>query len=127
MIGGGAWAPKAERALSRFGPRIGAAARVLPMMLAGLAAWHATHTQIVIVGRRDDAETQAMLGQVARRYRPFATVIPVDPEATQPRLSALLPWIASMHPIRGRAAGYVCRDFACQQPAPDAASLAEQL
>jgi uncharacterized protein YyaL (SSP411 family) len=127
LIGGGTWAPKAERTLSRFGPRIGAAARVVPMMLTALAAWHASHTQVVIVGQRGAADTQAMVEATARRYRPFATVIPVEPETTQSRLAALLPWIGSMRTLDGRAAGYVCRDFACQQPARDAASLAEQL
>jgi uncharacterized protein YyaL (SSP411 family) len=28
----------------------------------------------------------------------------------------ILPFIAAMRPIDGRAAGYVCRNFSCQQP-----------
>jgi uncharacterized protein YyaL (SSP411 family) len=127
LIGGGTWAANAERTLSRFGPRIGAAARVIPMMLAGLAAWHALHTQVVVVGDQNGADTRAMFEEIARRYRPFATVVPVDPGTKQSRLAALLPWVESMRLVDGRAAGYVCRDFACQQPANDAVRLAEQL
>ena len=50
LVGGGVWISKAERTLARFGPKVGAAGRVVPMMLAGLSSWHATHAQIVIVG-----------------------------------------------------------------------------
>ena len=41
---------KAERTLARYGPRAGRAARVIPLMLAGLSAWHAGASQIVLVG-----------------------------------------------------------------------------
>ena len=43
---------KSERTLGRYGERAGRAARVIPMMLAGLSAWHAGATQIVVVGER---------------------------------------------------------------------------
>ena len=51
------------------------------MMLAGLSAWHADHTQIVIVGPADRDDTLALQREVGRRYRPFAVVVPVRPGA----------------------------------------------
>ena len=78
LIGGGAWMKKAERTLARFGPKVGAAGRVVPMLLAGLSAWHADHTQIVIVGPadREDTLAPAARGRTAlpavRRRRPGA-------------------------------------------------------
>jgi uncharacterized protein len=118
---------KAGRTLGRYGPRAGAAARVIPMMLAGLSAWHADHTQAVIVGRQDAGETRALMAELARHYRPFSVVIPVEPGARQSALAARLPFVAAMSMRDDVATAYVCRDFTCREPvtAPDA--LAAQL
>ena len=127
LIGGGAWAKRAERTLARFGPKVGAAGRVVPMLLAGLSAWHADHTQIVIVGPADREDTLALQQEVARRYRPFAVVVPVRPGSQQDALAALMPFVAPMHMRDGRATAYVCRAFTCREPVTDAAALAAQL
>jgi uncharacterized protein YyaL (SSP411 family) len=127
LIGGGQYVEKAERVLARFGPKIGAAARVVPMMLAGLSAWHAEHAQIVVVGDREAGDAQALLREVARVYRPFAVVLPVAPGAHQQVLAPLLPWVEAMRTDGDRATAYVCRDFACRQPVTDPAHLEAQL
>ena len=106
---------------------VGAAARVVPMMLAGLSAWHADHTQIVIVGPADREDTLALQREVARRYRPFAVVVPVRPGPTQEALSTLMPFVGPMQMRDGRATAYVCRAFTCREPVTDAAALAAQL
>jgi hypothetical protein len=112
---------KAERTLARYGPRVGAAARAIPLMLCGLAAWDSQHTQIVIAGPRDDERTAALRGELARRYLPFAIVVPLDP-SRQTALSRLLPFVGTMTLRDGSPAAYVCRDFTCRNPvtAPDA-------
>ena len=46
---------KVERTLGRYGERAGRAARVIPMMLAGLSTWHAGATQVVVLGSEKDA------------------------------------------------------------------------
>jgi len=42
-------------------------------------------------------------------------------------LARLLPWIASMRAVDGRAAAYVCRGFTCQSPTSSAEELTAQL
>ena len=126
------WTAKAARTLGRFGPRLGGAARVVPMMLAGLSAWHAEHTQVIIVGSRDAEDTQAMRATVAARYLPFAVVVPIEPTAGEPgprqrHLATLMPFVAAMAMREGRATAYVCRDFTCREPAVDPAAVAAQL
>jgi uncharacterized protein YyaL (SSP411 family) len=114
---------KAERTLGRYGPRIGAAGRTIPMMLCALSAWHAGLSQIVIAG---DAEVAHALNvEVARHYLPFGIVIPIAGGADD-TLSRLLPFTASMT-RRGGAAAYVCRDFTCRQPVTTPADLAQEL
>jgi uncharacterized protein YyaL (SSP411 family) len=122
-----AWHARAERTLARYGPRIGAAARVIPMMLASLSAWHADHAQVVIVGDRDAADTQDLLQALARRYAPFAIVVPVAPGDRQKSISAMLPFVDSMAMRDTRATAYVCRSFTCREPTTDAGVMLEQL
>jgi uncharacterized protein YyaL (SSP411 family) len=115
---------KAERALGRYGAKAGRAARVIPMMLAALSAWHAGATQIVIVG--DASERRELEAVVARRYLPFASIVPAAPDR-QPALAAMLPFAGAMRRLDGRATAYVCHDFACREPVTSADALAAQL
>ena len=118
---------RAERTLNRYGPRLGAAARVLPMMLAALSSWHAGHSQVVILGRRDADDTVALQAELARRYQPFAMVVPVEPGARQQTTAKLLPFVGAMELRGDRATAFVCRNFTCNEPAASAGALAAQL
>jgi uncharacterized protein len=115
---------RAKRTLARYGPRIGAAARSIPMMLSALSAWHTGYAQIVIVGESHAA--RRLSREVARHYLPFALVIPISGNGQRNDLSRLLPFTATMTG-RGGAAAYVCRDFTCRQPVATAEQLADEL
>ena len=118
---------RAEQTLARYGPRIGAAARVVPMMLAGFSAWHATHSQIVIVGDRTAPETKALLTVVARVYRPFTSVVQVAPDGQRLDVARMLPFVAAMTTREGRPTAYVCHNFACLEPVTSPQRLEEQM
>jgi uncharacterized protein YyaL (SSP411 family) len=109
-----------ERTLARIGSPD--AVRVMPWLAAVASAWHDGITQIVIAGAADDPGTQALTSVVARCFLPSALVVPVIPGAAHDALAARLPWTATMTPIDGRPAAYVCRDFSCSLPvtAPEA-------
>jgi uncharacterized protein len=113
---------KAEHTLARLGPKIGAAARAVPMMLCGLSAWHHGFTQIVIVGDAAAPAAQALERQLAAHYLPFAIVIPVEPGVRQETIATHLEFVRSMTPRDG-AAAYVCKEFTCQQPVSRAEDL----
>jgi uncharacterized protein YyaL (SSP411 family) len=122
---------KVRRTLARLGPKVGSAARAVPMMLCGLSAWHNGFSQIVVVGDGESGAAGPLFRQLAALYLPFAIVVPVQPGPGQEQTAALLPFVAGMTAPAG-AAAYVCRDFTCQQPVsrPDElaavlASLAE--
>ena len=116
---------RAQRTLARYGERAGRAARVIPMMLAGLSAWHAAAMQVVVVG--DDEAGRGLKNEIARHYLPFAVTIPVQPGPRQQALAGMLPFIAAMRPLAGAATAFVCRDFACREPVSDSGALGEQL
>jgi uncharacterized protein len=116
-------ASKIERTLRLFGERLERMGRAVPMMAAALSVRTAGVEQIVLVG----GDGRSALEQaVALRYRPFAVVIAVSPER-QAGLGARLPFLADMRPIDGRAAAYVCRDFACRQPVTTVDQLESEL
>jgi len=43
------------------------------------------------------------------------------------KTAALLPWIAGMKMVDGRATAYLCRDFTCESPTTEAGELARLL
>ncbi len=118
---------RAERTLARYGERIGAAARVVPMMLAALTAWHAEHAQVVIAGAPDAADTAALRMEAARHYRPFMVTVPLVPGQAQEGIARLLPFARAMAQRDGRATAYVCRNFTCREPVVSPDALARQL
>ena len=126
-LGAGLGLEKAERTLARYGPRLGAAARVLPMMLAALSAWHAAHAQVVIVGSAGDEDTARLRAETAARYRPFTVAVPVEPGPRQDAIAALLPFVGAMRQRDDRATAYVCRDFTCLDPVTSPDALAERM
>ena len=116
-------ASRVERTLARLDGRLETGGRVMPFMVANLAAWHQGLTQIVVVGRRDGDDTRALQREIAARYLPNGLVLPLDPASTAGRdLIAALPWLAPLAMQGGRATAYVCRHFTCEQPVttPDA-------
>ena len=120
-------AARAGRALARFGPRLGAVARAVPLSARALSAWHGGFTQVVVVGEPGRDDFRALWREVSAAYLPFAVVLPVHPGPAQDALAARLPWIAPMSPREGRATAYVCRAFACREPVTAPAALAAQL
>jgi uncharacterized protein YyaL (SSP411 family) len=124
--GVGSFSAKLELTLGVFSARAAQSGRTVPMMLAALSTYHAGMTQIVIVGDRTRADTQALFEVVRRRYMPSAIIIPVVPEHRE-ALARRMPWVGNMLEREGRATAYVCRNFACQAPTSIPAELAAQL
>ena len=118
---------KIERALARFGRRLGSAARVVPLMATALAQYHTGLTQVVIVGPAGRPDTQILKQVASSRFLPFAVHISVEPGPQQTALAEQLPFIGSMGLIDGKAAAYVCTNFACQEPTADPERLEGQL
>ena len=122
LTGDDAMRQKAERTLARYGPRIGVAARQVPMMMCVLSAWHAGFSQIAIVG-----SGPLLTQELARHHLPFGLVIPVVPGGNQEAIGRLLPFTAAMTTRGAAAAAYVCRDFTCSEAVTSPEDLARQI
>ncbi|HVJ28138.1 MAG TPA: hypothetical protein VM493_11385, partial [Vicinamibacterales bacterium] len=126
LTGDGAYRDKAQRTLQRYGLRVGAAGRVIPMMLCALSQWHAPSMQIVVVGGQTAGTVRELEREIATHYLPFAVHLPVDPDRNQAALSARLPFLDGMQ-AHGGGAVYVCRDFTCKQPVSSIDALRNEL
>jgi uncharacterized protein YyaL (SSP411 family) len=127
LTGDQSYRADAERTLARYGPEIGRVARVMPLMMSNLAAWHGHAAEIAIVGGRSDERTIALEREVANRLLPFAITLPIVPGVAQTSLAADLPWTSSMTTLNGAPAAYVCSGFTCQAPTSSTEELGRQL
>jgi aryl-alcohol dehydrogenase-like predicted oxidoreductase len=81
--------------------------------------------ELALVGRESSADLDALKKEVARHYLPNRIQATLDPGA--PDADQELPLFRGKGPVDGRAALYVCRDFACQEPVTDPAAVEAQL
>ncbi|HYB95585.1 MAG TPA: thioredoxin domain-containing protein, partial [Vicinamibacterales bacterium] len=123
LTGESSYSERATAAIAAFGGRLEQMGRAVPFMAAALSTSVATPEQIVVVGRRGAADTNAMWAAANKRYRPFAVFTLVDPDQ-QSALAAHMPWIRDMKMVDGKATAYVCRGFACDAPSTDPAVFA---
>ncbi len=117
----------AARTLAAFEKRLSLAPSALPQMLAACEFLLSHPQQIVVAGGRGAADTESLLRAIHARFMPNRVALLIDSEDTRARLAQSIPEIAAMQPVGGRAAAYVCRDYACQLPVTNAAALAELL
>jgi uncharacterized protein YyaL (SSP411 family) len=106
----------AERLLAAFAPRLTALPAALPQMLAACEFRLGQPLQIILVGDRDGADTQALLRTLHSQFVPNRVVLLVDSVEARAALSAAIPTIAAMERVDGRATAYVCRDYTCKLP-----------
>ena len=114
---------RARQVFAGFGTRLSSLGRALPFMGAALSVGHAPPEQIVVVGAPGREDTIELWRAANWRYRPFAVMFPVSPGLTQQALAARMPWVGDMTTVDGRAAAYVCRNFACAAPTSEPARL----
>ncbi len=81
--------------------------------------------EIAIIGAPAAEDTLALLAEARRHFLPnsvLALAAPGDAAA-----AALVPLLADRGLVRGQAAAYVCRNYACNLPVTEPAALGEQL
>ncbi len=75
--------------------------------------------EVVIAGKSSDPATQALLAPLHKRFLPSAVIALADGG----EIESLAPFTKSQVPVNGKPAAYACRDYACQAPVTDVASL----
>jgi len=83
--------------------------------------------EIVIAGKAGADDTKALLAEVRSHYLPQAVTLLISPDADGDAIRTLAPYTDNHAPIGGKAAAYVCRDYACKMPVTDPAELGKLL
>ncbi len=115
----------AERTLGAFGRQMVRAPESLPLMLAALAYYRSGLRQIVIAGRRDAPQTQALLRVVHQRFLPGKVLLVLDQDSSRKLAVSVAHLMTEAPPAGARA--YVCEDFTCRFPVSEPEELAQLL
>lgn len=119
---------KAEAVLKSAAAGMAEMPRGHTFMLCALDYFLNPGPEIVLVGRAGQPDTHALWGAVRDRFLPNALLLISDPSAPAASGENVeIPLLSGKEMIRGRAAAYVCRNYACLTPATSAVELEKQL
>jgi uncharacterized protein YyaL (SSP411 family) len=82
--------------------------------------------EIVIAGAPDAADTQAMLAAVRGLFVPNKIVL-LRPPGDDAPIARIAPFTAAQAMVDGKAAAYVCQNYACERPTTEPARMVELL
>ncbi len=108
---------------SAFGASVSAAPTAYSMLLSGIMYGRNGGTEVLLVGEPDDPVLLEMLNVLRTGYRPWTTVLLLDPAdiAEGPA------WVQDISDVSVIPAAFVCRGGACSLPVGTAMELAELL
>jgi uncharacterized protein YyaL (SSP411 family) len=109
--------------LGAYRPSVEQAASAFPSLLVAAEFAMVPPVEIAIVGERAGDDANALLRVVGERFLPNRVIQIGSPDGAHDDL----PLLRDKKPVDGRAAAYVCRDYACKAPVTDAADLAAAL
>jgi uncharacterized protein YyaL (SSP411 family) len=96
-------------------------------MLVALDGWESAPRQVVIAGKPNAPDTQALLLEVNYRYQPNEILILADGGPGQAYFTQKIEFFKDVHPIDDKATAYICENFVCQLPTSDLAVISRLL
>jgi uncharacterized protein YyaL (SSP411 family) len=122
LTGGADLEEAAGRLTDAFADRIAAQPRFHAAFLCGLDYAFGPAAEVVIVGRRGESRSEALLDALARSWLPNALALfkPAGKRGAADvavRLEALAPFTREMKEVGGSPAAYVCANGRCLRPA----------
>src|SRR5947199_3126646 len=120
-----AGAERAIKTIDAFATTLSHFPSAMPQMLVALDYWLGKPRQIVIAGKKDAPETEALLKEVHRHFLPKTVLLLADGAEGQQYLGDKNEAIRAMSIVSGKPAAYVCENFTCKAPVPDPKLLAE--
>lgn len=121
------YADTAEKQVKAFAGSIGEQPWGYTHFLMGVDLLLGPARGIVIAGRAGDADTEAMLKAVRQTFLPNA-VVAFHPQGEAGRhIEKLVPNLKDKRMVDGKAAAYICENYACQAPVTDHQKFVEMI
>ncbi len=120
LLGREDWRDKAEQTARAFGERLAAIPSAMPLLLRGKMLLDTPPQHVVIAGEKSDAGE--LISAARQGFAPFRFTILLD-EKSREFFAARQPFLAEMRAMDGKAAAYICQNFACQRPVSSAADV----
>ncbi|MDD4561702.1 MAG: thioredoxin domain-containing protein, partial [Syntrophomonadaceae bacterium] len=114
---------KAEQSIRAFAEGINQHPTAYTFFLTAALFYQQPGRDIVIVGKREEKDTWAMMEAINERFLPDTLLIFKDP--SEKTLDEIVPFIKDMVMIDNEATVYICENFSCQQPITDIQTLEE--
>jgi len=118
---------KAHRITQAFSSRLSdvpsAFSQTLTAVDFGIGPGH----EVIIAGRREAADTQAMLRVLRQMYLPNTVVLLRPPGGEGADIAQLAEYTSTQTAINGRATAYVCRNYQCELPTTDVEQMRKLL
>ncbi len=121
------WEKIASGTVAQAAASLNAQPVAMPQMVSVFGLLATPPRQVVIAGPIGDPSAEALIRVVYASYQPGTVILRTDCGKEGATLEELSPFTKTLRMIGGKAAAYVCRNFACDLPATDPESLARQL
>jgi len=118
---------KADSILRAFSGQVAEYPTAHTQLLQALDFMLGPTQEVVIVGGREEDDTQAMVDSIHRPFLPHQVTLLVPEEDVRVKLSELAPFVRDMNAVRGKPTAYVCRQYACQSPVTDPQEMEKAL
>jgi uncharacterized protein YyaL (SSP411 family) len=114
ITGNSDWEQMADEAQKRFAKDIKKAPTGFGAALQSIDFATRKSKEIIIAGKRDNADTQKMLQLLQDRFLPNAVVLLSNPN--DQKIRQLAPYLSDYDMQDGRATAYVCQNYSCELP-----------
>jgi len=122
-----AGAERARKTIDAFATTLSHFPSAMPQILVALDYSLSKPRQIVIAGKKDAPETEALLKEVHRHFLPKTVLLLADGDEGQKYLGEKNEAIRAMSLVDGKPAAYVCENFTCKAPVTEPRTLAKEL
>ena len=120
-------AERARKTIDAFATTLSHFPSAMPQILVALDYSLSKPRQIVIAGKKDAPETQALFKAVHSHFLPKTILLLADGSDGQKFLGEKNEAIRAMSMVEGKPAAYVCENFTCKAPVTEPKQLAKLL
>ena len=118
---------KAERLLEAAAEQVRRQPMAYLSLLCAVDFYLRPTKQIVVAGRRHQADTRKLLQVICSRFIPNKIVVLAEPEVDPHPQYPAIPLAVGKPMISAKATAYLCQGFTCAQPVTEAAELEKLL